>query len=575
MEKLSMKQIGVIAMAAMAVAACNPLNKMSKYANDVKYSVNPNPLEMHGDSVAISINGKFPPKFFHKMATVTATPVLKNANGEVVKEFKETKLIGSEVDGDGQKIDYEKGGSFTYSDKIPYDASMANVEIFVKAVAGYKTKTKEFETQMIGSGTKATPLWVQNDAKPVMAKDNFVKVIPRSSSAQINYDLQSSVVKGGELNDADIKEMKTFITDGVSKGFVFKGASIMAYASPDGEMALNENLANDRAKSAGRELSKMLNSAKVQEVKNEGFTQEVGKGEDWDGFKTAMQASSIPDKDLILRVLTMTDDLQKREQEIKNMAATYVEIADKILPGLRRSQITLNAEERARTDEEIKALTNGDASQLSVEELLYAATLSDDLNEKLRIYRLAKQYYSNDWRTSNNVGYILVLQGDIKSAKAEFDAAAKAQETPIVSNNLGVVALFEGKTQEAADYFAKGAGAGNEARYNAGIIDIKRGNYASAVSNMGGENTLNSGLAKLLNGDTDGAQKAIDASSDANSAAGYYLKAVIGARTGNKDMVINNLKSALGKDGSLKTKAANDAEFTAYRMDEGFKALVQ
>jgi Flp pilus assembly protein TadD len=575
MEKPSLKQSGAILLAAISLAACNPLNKMSKYANDVKYSVNPNPLEMHGDSVSISINGKFPPKFFHKMASVTATPVLKNANGEVVKEFKETKLIGSGVDGDGQKIDYEKGGSFTYSDKIPYDAAMANVEIFVKAVAGYKTKTKEFETQKIGAGTKATPLWVQTDAKPIMGKDNFVKVIPRSNSAQINYDLQSSVVKSGELTQDDVKGMKAFISEGAKKGLVFKGASIMAYASPDGEMALNDNLANDRAKTAGREVRNMFKAAKLKDTDTEGFVQEVGKGEDWDGFKSAMQSSSVQDKELILRVLTMTDDLQKREQEIKNMAATYVEIADKILPGLRRSQITINAEERARTDEEITALTNSDASQLSIEELLYAATLSNDLNEKLRIYRLAKQFYPGDWRSSNNVGYILVLQSDVKSAKAEFEAAAKAQETPIVSNNLGVVALFEGKTQDAADYFAKAAGAGSEAKYNAGIIDIKRGNYASAVSNMGGENTLNSGLAKLLNGDNDGAQKSIDASGDANSAAGYYLKAVIGARTGNKDLVMNNLKSAIGKDGSMKSKAANDAEFIAFRMDEGFKALVQ
>lgn len=574
MEKPSIKNSGIILLAALGLAACNPLNKMSKLASEVKYSVNPSPLEMHGDSVAISINGKFPPKFFHKMATVTAAPVLKNANGEVVKEFKETKLIGSAVEGDGQKIDYEKGGSFTYSDKIPYDPSMVEVEVFVKAVAGYKTKTKEFETQKIGAGTKTTPLWVQSDAKPIMGKDNFVKVIPRSNSAQINYDLQSSAVKPVEMGQDDIKAMKAFVANGAKSGLVFKGVSIMAYASPDGEMALNENLANDRAKTAGKEVRNMFSSAKLKDASQVGFVQEVGKGEDWDGFKAAMQASSVQDKELILRVLTMTDDLQKREQEIKNMAATYLEIADKILPGLRRSQITINAEERARTDEEIKALTNGDASKLSVEELLYAATLSDDLNEKLRVYRLAKQYYSNDWRTSNNVGYILVLQSDLKGAKSEFEAAAKAQETPAVSNNLGVIALFEGKAKDAADYFAKAAGAGSETKYNLGIIDIKRGNYASAVSNMGSENTLNSGLAKLLNGDNDGAVKAIDASSDANSAAGYYLKAVVGARTGNKDMAMNNLKSAIGKDGSMKAKAKGDAEFILFRMDETFKAMV-
>jgi Flp pilus assembly protein TadD len=569
------KRILAVVMISVAFVACNPLKKMDKYADSIQYSVTPDPLEMHGDSVAVSISGKFPPKYFHKLATITAKPVLKNMDGEVVKEFKEVKLMGIEADGDGQKIDFEKGGSFNYDDKIAYDPTMENVQLFIQATAGYKTKTQDFETRKIADGTVITPLWVQSDARPILAKDNFQKIIPQSIKADIHYLIQSSSVRGSELSEDDIKAVKAWIKEGKEKEWVFKGATFSGYASPDGEMALNDNLANDRAKTSRRSIQNMLRRAKVDAAKEDGFYTEIGKGEDWDGFKSALQSSDIKDKELILRVLSMYSDNAKREQEIKNMAETYVELAEEILPKLRRTQITLNADEMARTDEEITALTKSNPDTLSVEELLYAATLTNDVDEKLRIYKLAKKQYPEDWRTHNNVGYILVLKNDMAGAKAEFEAAANAKSTPIVSNNMGVVALFNGETTEAKEKFTAASGAGNEVNYNLGIVAIKEGDYSTAVSKMGGENTLNSGLAKLLNGDNEGALKAIDASEDKETAAGYYLKAVVGARTGNKDLMANNLKSAIAKDSSLKKKAANDAEFISFREDPVFTDIVK
>ncbi|MCB0482336.1 MAG: hypothetical protein KDC83_12975 [Flavobacteriales bacterium] len=575
MKKRTLSQLSIIALIAVGIIGCNPLKKMSKYEQDIKYTVTPDPLEMHGDSVTVSITGKIPPKFFHKLATVTATPVLKNAEGEVVKEFKETKLIGEAVDGDGQKIPFEAGGSFSYNDKIAYDPSMENVTLNVKAVAGFKTKTKEFESRKVADGTKTTPLWVQKDARPILGKDNFVKVIPRTSEAQINYAIQSSQVQPKELQDDDIKALRAFVKDGVAKGFEFKIATVSAYASPDGEMALNDNLANDRAKTGGSALKTILKNQKSKAADKEGFVQEIGKGEDWDGFKTAMASSDIADKELILRVLSMYPDGEKREQEIKNMAATYVELADKILPGLRRAQIVVKADEKARTDEEITKLLKSDPTQLSVEEVLYGATLTQDLNEKMRIYGIAKSQFPKDWRGANNVGYIYVLQNNMSAAKGEFDAAAAAGGTNIVKNNQGVVALFEGNTAAADDAFKAASGAGPEVNYNMGIIAVKKGDYSTAVSKFGSETTLNAGLAKMLNGDNEGAVKAIDASADKDSAAGLYLKAVAAARGGNADGAVSNLKNAIAKDGGLKKKAANDAEFVKLRENEAFKSAIQ
>lgn len=575
MKKRTLSNLSIIALVSIGIVGCNPLNKMSKYEQDIKYTVTPDPLEMHGDSVSVSITGKFPPKYFHKLATVAATPVLKNAEEEVVKEFKEVKLIGKDVDGEGQKVDFDAGGTVSFNDKIAYDPSMENVTLNIKSVAGFKTKTKEFETRKIADGTKATPLWVQKDARPIMAKDKFVKVIPRSVDAEINYAIQSSRVEGKELNDADMKAFEEFLKNAVANEFEFKGATISAYASPDGEMALNDNLANDRAKTASAVIKKMMKKNKVEAGAADGFIQEMGKGEDWEGFKKAMQASSIQDKELILRVLSMYPDGEKREQEIKNMAATYVELADKILPGLRRSQINLKADEKARTDEEITQLLKSDPKQLSVEEVLYGATLTQDLNEKMRIYNIAKSQFPSDWRGANNVGYIYVLQNNISAAKAEFDAAASAGGTNIVKNNQGVIALFEGNTAAAADAFKAASGAGPEVNYNMGIVSIKTGDYSTAVSKFGSENTVNAGLAKILNGDNEGGVKAIDGSAEKDSAVGLYLKAVAAARGGDADGAISNLKSSIAKDGAMKKKASNDAEFIKLRENEAFKTAVQ
>ncbi|UTW64490.1 hypothetical protein KFE98_10220 [bacterium SCSIO 12741] len=575
MKKNTIKTLSLVALVSVGLAACNPLKKMDKYAENIKYSVNPDPLEMHGDSVEVNISGKIPPKYFHKLATVKAKAVLKNADGEVVKELKEMTLLGNEADGDGKKIDYEKGGSFSYTDKIAYEPIMENVQLFVQATGSFKTKTQEFESRKIGDGTITTPYLVQSDARPILAKDNFKKVIPHTVEAQIHYLIQSSQVRSTELRDEDIKAFTEFVEMAVANEYVFKGVTVSAYASPDGEMDLNDNLANNRAKTAAQAIMRILKRKKVEAAKAEGFITEIGKGEDWEGFEKATKASDIEDKDIILGVLKMNADNAKREAEIKNMAAVYVELAEKVLPSLRRSMITLNADEMARTDEEITALTKSNPDTLSVEELLYAATLTNDLDEKLRIYKLAQSQYPSDWRAHNNVGYVMVLQNNVSGAKAEFEKAASAQNTPIVSNNLGVCELFEGNTAKAEGLFKSASGAGPEVSYNMGIINIKKGDYGTAVSKFGGEKTFNAALAQMLNGNNDGALKTLDASEAKATAEGYYLKAVIGARTSNNDMVTSNLKSAFGLEGKLKSKAANDAEFISLREDAAFSGLVK
>ena len=558
------------------LVACNPLKKMSENAENVQYSVNPNPLELHGDSVAMSVTGKIPPEYFHKKAIVEVTPVLKTkgTNPEVIQEFETLTLVGEAATGEGQKITAASGGSFKYEDKIAFKEAMTYASLEAKIVGVYKGAKKEFGYYPVGDGTIITPKLVMADEKPILGNDKFVKVIPKNIDAQINYLINSSQVRSTEYNDEDYKAFREFLKEGSTKGWAFKGVKVAAYASPDGEISKNDNLANERAESAKKALDTYFKKNKIDAAKGDGFYTLEGKGEDWEGFKTKMQASDIKDKELILRVLQMTSDLDKREQEIKNLAATYTEVAEKVLPELRRSAFTVMAEEQSRTDEEISKLVKSSPDSLSVEEILYAATLVDDLNDKLSIYNSAKKVYPNDWRGHNNAGYIMLLQNKANEAKTEFEAALNAENgNKIASNNLAICHKLSGDVSKAKELYTAASGAGKEVNYNMGIIDIMEGNYSNAVTKMSGMNSFNAALAQLLNGNNDGAIKTIDASDEKDLALSYYLKAVAGARSGNKDLTVNNLKTAFSKDAGLKKKAMKDVEFLKMAEDESFKNL--
>lgn len=567
MKSTVFRNLSLLAVLSIGFVSCNPLNKMAKNAEQLKYTVTPNPLEMHGDSVMVEVSGTIPPKFFNKKASATIKPYFK-ADGQKVVEFDPIELVGESADGDGKKIDFENGGSYKLTSKVPYKPEMERGELWVTAIGKYKGKEKDITDVKLAEGTIITPLLVKSDDKPILGKDNFQRITTDVHRSQINYLINSSVVRSGELREDDMKEFMDIIkTKAADSTFQFKKVDVMAYASPDGEISMNENLADDRAESAGKVVKRELKRAKVEAGEVESFYNLVGKGEDWEGFKAAMSKSNLKDKELILRVLQMQSDLTKREQEIKNLAETYLEIKDQILPDLRRSQIALTIDKVGKSDEEIAKLADSDPKALNVEELLYAATLTKDLNKKLTIYRSATQVYTDDWRGHNNVGYILVLQNQLNDAEASLKAAdGKSANNAIVMNNMGVIARLRGDRAKAMDYYKKASGAGSEVQYNMGIVQILDGDYSSAVSNMGSIQDFNASLANLLNGNAQRAMNIIDQSEEKNSAEGFYLKAVIGARMGNNEVVMNNLKSAISKDASLKDKAMKDAEFIKFDL---------
>lgn len=578
MKKQSLQILGLAVVTSVALTACSGLGKLVKNADKITYKVTPEVLEMHGDSVMTTISGTYPAKLFPKKATVTVTPVIKYNGGE--KALKPVVLIGESVTNanGGQKISYSKGGSFSYtSDKVAYMPEMKTGILELRATGAVKSKKKDLPNKKVADGIIVTPLLVKADDKAIMGKDNFQKVVPQATTAEIFFVINQSQVRGTELNNESNKALKKYVEEGLKNPkLAIKGMNVSAYASPDGELSRNADLAENRAKEATKAMKTMLadKKTKVEAAKQDAFFNKVTTAEDWDGFKKAMEASSIADKALILRVLEMYPDGEVREKEIKNLSKTYIEVADKILPKLRRAVLTLNADLNSRTDDEINAQFASDASQLSVEELLYAATLTNDLNKKLEIYKKAESQYGSDWRTSNNVGCIYLMQNKLNDAEAQFKKAdAASANNPIIKNNLAICARWKGDRKAAMDMLKSATAAGPEVKYNMGIIDIQNGNYSSAVANFGSTNTFNAALAKLLNGNSESAMSTIDNSNEKDAALSFYLKAVAGARQNKADVVITNLKVAIQKDGSLKQMAKDDAEFLKFRDNAEFKSL--
>ncbi|MBN2480528.1 MAG: tetratricopeptide repeat protein, partial [Bacteroidales bacterium] len=354
-----------------------------------------------------------------------------------------------------------------------------------------------------------------------------------------------------------------------------KGAEISAYASPDGPLDLNTRLSENRESTAQQYLARALGDNKITEAEAAGFLNLMSTPEDWNGFRELMEASDIQDKDLILRVLSMYSDPVVREREIKNISQAYEEIAEKILPQLRRSVMTINVDVIGKSDSEIMNLARTDPGSLNVEEILYAATLTNNLNEKAAIYEAAARVYPGCFRAHNNLGNVYLQLDRLDEAKASLESAQDIEDAVAIKANLGAVALAEGDIATAEQLLTSVMSAGSEVSYNLGIIKIMQGDYAAAANYFGNEPSFNAALAQLLNGNYDRAMTTLNQLGDVKDAWVYYLKAIAAARGGNNSAVYSNLRSAISLDSSIKEYALKDAELLKLASDATFMQIVQ
>ncbi len=532
------------------------------------FSVTPQVLEAVGGKVPATINGTFPEKYFNKKAVVEVTPVLKWDGGQAVGQS--AVFQGEKVEGNDQTIAYKAGGNYTMKTVFDYVPEMAKSELFLEFTAKVGNKEVAIPAVKVADGVISTSEIVAQTvatANVALGEDAFQRIIKEKHDANIMFLIQQANVRSSELKTAKaFQEEVKAIGEAANKQIT--NIEISAYASPDGSLDLNQGLAEKRQDATAKVVNKNLKKDKMEANVDTKYT-----AEDWEGFQELVSKSNIQDKELILRVLSMYKEPEQREQEIKNISSVYSDLADEILPQLRRSRLTLNYEIIGKSDEEIANLADNNAKELSLEELLYAATLAKDAAKKEAIYTKATQLFPNDYRAFNNLGKLAYEAGDMDKAENLLKKALTIKENPEANMNLGLVALAKGKAAEAESYLGKAAG-NPELNEALGNLYVAQGQYEKAVNAFGDAKTNSAALAQILSKDYNKAKSTLAAVANPD---GYtdYLNAVIGAKTNNAAMVISNLKSAVAKDSSLAKKAATDLEFAKYFTNADFLSIIK
>jgi tetratricopeptide (TPR) repeat protein len=546
---------------------------MKKEAGDVKYEVTPKVLEAHGGLVNVTIKGTIPEKYFNKKATLQITPVLTYTGGETA--FDKVQVLQGEKVTANNKVITRTGGDFTYTSAVPYKDAMKMSELVLRTTASVKDKSLDFDPVKLADGVIATSTLVMKHARAIYMKDNYVRIIPETKMADVNYVINQADIRKSELKGEDVKLLQEYISKvSTDPNRQLKNAVISSYASPDGKLDENAKLSVKRGTSADKLFKKDFD--KIETAKADGFFNSLTTPEDWDGFKTEVENSSIQDKDLILRVLSMYSDPEVREKEIKNMSAAYEALKTDILPKLRRSKMMVNVDSIGRSDEQIVAQMKSDPKVLSLEEMLHAGALTTDNNEKLAFYTAAAESFPKDIRAHNNAGCALLNLGKADDALAALEKAKAIENNDVVKNNTGFAYLLKGDMVKAEELFNSMTAATPESKWGLGVIAITKGEYDKAVNDFGTEPCYNLALAQLLKGDVTKAKATLDSMTEmCKCGKPSYLKGIVGARLDDKTYMLNGLKEAFGFNADLKAYAKTDLEFAKFFADDAFKALVQ
>ena len=551
------------------------LSSCSSKMKDMKpefFTATPEVLEVIGNEVPVTIDGKFPAKFFNKKAVLTITPVLKHKGGEAIAES--STFQGENIRGNDKTISYENGGNFRMRMTFDYTPQMEKAELYLRFSVNKGNKTTTLPEVKIADGCIATSqLYRQTvtTANIAWCEDAFQRVIKQAKEANILFLIQQTNLRMSELKNNEVKEFKNTLKD-IAVDYVNKvldDVEISSYASPDGNFDLNDNLAIGRGDNAAKFVKNELKKAKL-----DGYVDNEYTAEDWEGFKELVSKSELPDKELILRVLSMYGDPEERETQIKNISSVYKELADDILPKLRRARITLNYQLIGRSDTQIREQYEADPNELSIEEILYSSMLTEDIKKIEEIFNTAIKLYPTDHRAYNNLGVLAYNRGDYNTAASYFAKAGNADNTaPEIKINLGYLDLMQGNTAAAESNITTGAKAkaGDEALGN---LYIAQGLYGRATSQFGDSKTNSAALAQLLNKEYSKARNTIENIVNPDAIT-QYIKAVLGARTSNIAFVYDGLKEAIKLDPSLAQTAANDLEFRKYTQDKTFQSIIK
>lgn len=550
--------------AILAFSSCS--NKLKPLTEEY-IKAEPQPLEAIGGQVPVTINATIPAKWFNKKAVVTVTPVLRYAGGEAWGTAYTYQ--GEKVKGNNQVVPFKEGANVTMKSSFAYKPEMKKSELYLTFDAKIKNKTVKLPDVKIGEGVIATSeLADAATANAAIAADKFQRIIKEAHDASIMFLIQQAELRSKELKKSEVSDWKDLVKNADEAPNQNVAIEIQAYASPDGGVKLNTGLAERREKNTDKYLAKELKRMKVDVPVDAKYT-----AQDWEGFQELVSKSNIQDKDLVLRVLSMYSDPEQRENEIKNISSVFSTLAEEILPQLRRSRLVANIEIIGKSDDEITALAKNDPKALNIEEILYAATLTNDNAEKTRIYNKASELYPNDYRTWNNVGMMAFRAGDLAKAEQMFNKANSVKNNPESNMNLGLIALTKGDQAKAQQLLGSASGVA-ELGEALGVLYLKQGEWAKAANSFGSVKSNNAALAQILTKDYSKASQTLNAVPNPDATTSY-LKAIVAARTNDANGVVSNLKTAIAKDSSMAKEAAKDLEFAKFAANADFASLVK
>lgn len=564
MKQYLFRTLVVAGASSLLLASCASKFKISSTG----VNVDPNPLTVQGDAVKTRINFAFPKKSFPKKGTLRITPVLRYAGGE--KWGKAYDYQGDDVYGNEQVVFYKSGANAVLDFAVPYTPQMQKSELYLTFNGKVGKKSQKISAMKVADGVNATEtLATVEGILPAIAPHGFQRVVKEMYDADILFQIQQANVRGSEINKEDVEEWRYTVQNAKETPNQNVSVEVQSYASPDGGKKLNEKLSENRERNTTAALKKEFKKQDMAGVAIDAHY----TAQDWEGFRTLVEKSDLPDKDLVLRVLSMYPDPESREREIKNISVVFKQLADNILPKLRRSRLIANVEIIGKSDAEIQEFIAKAPGHLSAEELLYAAELTNSTTEKMRIYQIANQIFKKDYRAYNNIGALYFAQGKIKDAEAWFNKAATLQDNEVTKLNRGLIALYHGDKEKAQDMISAAINT-PELGQALAYLYLKQGEYMKAETAFGETVSNNDAVAQLLNGNYAKALKTLQKITTP-SATTELIRAIIAARTNDNNGVITALKSAIALDGSVAYQIADNLEFAKYKNLAAFKALVK
>jgi len=559
------KSIAALLIIGGLTAGCS--SKMLKNPGGVSYSTEPTVLELRGDSIGLVNKVTFGEKYFAKKAVLTVTPVLNYAGTNL--DLAPVKFKGESAEGTGRIVPNATGGTYSHPNAIAYKKGMEKAELNAKVNVAIGKKSVDFPVVKLADGTIVTAQRLKTDYKSATAADNF-KEVPTSQRATIFFLINESDVRNSEKKKAEIQAMADFM----QKGYQIREIVINGYASPDGELQRNDKLADQRAKGANDFVFKTLISKKgMTKLYDDNFYKESTSTEDWNGLLALIQNENIPNKAEVVAVINSGKSSEEKQEDLRQLTAAYKVLAEKYLPQLRRAEMVINAVEPVKADTTLVRLALINDSKLTANEMMKAARLAKNDADRTTILTNTSKAYPSDYRSFNNLAAMALDKNDLAAARTNLNSAAAANANAAeVLNNQGVLAGKEGDYKKAKENFTKAGNAGVNVDYNQGVAAVRAGDYSLAISKLGAG--YNKALALILNKNYPAATAELDAIQNLD-AAGHYLKAIIGARTDNRDMMTTGLTRSVALDAAMRDMAKSDAEFIKHQNQDYFKVAIR